>query len=140
MVDKSVIEELIKNLDFKLGQLRNKVNISLEEYIQNYDLQAIIERRLEESIQTCIDIGNNIISQNDLRIPSTYKEIFQILMENRIISKNVSERMMDLAGFRNILVHEYLYLDQNKVFLKFKESLNVFSTFISEIKNFLKCK
>jgi len=49
-----------------------------------------------------IDIAaNHIIADRGLRKPSTYRESFEILSEERLIPKVLSDRLSDLAGFRN---------------------------------------
>ncbi|MBA7515273.1 hypothetical protein ES705_07312 [subsurface metagenome] len=42
-----------------------------------------------------------------LRKPATYRETFEILEEERIISEELANELSDLAGFRNVLVHIY---------------------------------
>jgi uncharacterized protein YutE (UPF0331/DUF86 family) len=51
-----------------------------------------------------------------LRKPADYYEAFLILGEAGILSMDFARKIAPLAGFRNILVHEYLRLDWELVF------------------------
>lgn len=140
MVDKQLIERLLVNLNFYVSELKKKKDITLKKFLSDYDIQAIVERRLQECIETCIDIGNHIISDEKLRPAQTYKEVFYILKENKIIKEDICEKLSDLASFRNILVHEYADLNHKIVYKKFKQSIDIFEKFIKNILKFVKKK
>ena len=63
------------------------------------------------AIQSSIDIANHLISERCLRKPANYKEAFKILGEAGLISDYLAEKLSDLVGFRNVLVHIYWGLD-----------------------------
>lgn len=65
--------------------------------------------------QVSIDLGNHLISSFGFEIPKDYKDIFEILAKEGVISKNLCSNMKKIAGFRNILVHDYLSIDVGKV-------------------------
>lgn len=46
----------------------------------------------------------------------TYAESFVVLREEGIISPDLAETMQKITGFRNILVHDYLEIDQQIVY------------------------
>lgn len=137
MVDPKVVRRLIQNLQFYLNHLKNKSSVTLEEYLNDYDLQAIVERRLEEAITCCIDIGNHIISDENLRPAKSYRDVFKVLNENGIISNRVTKFLMELASFRNILVHEYADIDNKKVYTNFKLTLEIIPKYIGELIKFI---
>lgn len=138
MVDKELIKKLLSNLNFYLSELKKKRSISLQRFLSDYDIQAVVERRMQECIEVCIDIGNHIISDENFRPAKTYREVFFILEENKIISQDLAKNLADLASFRNILVHGYTDLDSKIVYQKFKSSINVFEKFIKNILEFIK--
>ncbi len=137
MVDITVVRKILDSLNESLKHLKSKQNISLEEYKRDRDIQAIIERRLETSIQTCIDIGNHIISQENMGSPSDYGEIFLILAEKRIIDGKQAEKLIRMAGFRNILIYEYRDILIEKVYDIFQNRLPDFYEFAQVILDYL---
>ena len=67
MVDKSVVYRIMGSLNDSLAHLESKRNVSFEAYRKDRDVQAIVERKLEISIQACIDMGNHIVSPGKFR-------------------------------------------------------------------------
>jgi uncharacterized protein YutE (UPF0331/DUF86 family) len=62
---------------------------------------------LQLAIQGCIDIGSHAISDEGWGVAGSLNEIFYILQNKGVIKAEVSEKMISMVGFRNILVHEY---------------------------------
>ncbi|HDH04510.1 MAG TPA: DUF86 domain-containing protein, partial [Nitrospirae bacterium] len=75
------------------------------------------------AIQSCIDIGAHIISDSQWETPSTQAEIFEILAENKVITKSLAKKMIQMAGFRNRIVHEYEKTDMKIVHTVWKKHL-----------------
>jgi uncharacterized protein YutE (UPF0331/DUF86 family) len=63
-----------------------------------------------------LDISHRIIALENARKPSDYYEAILIVGELGIISPDFARRFAPIAGFRNILVHEYLLLDWDRVY------------------------
>lgn len=137
MVDVDVVRRILSSLNESLEHFKIKKNISLKEYKNNRDIQAIVERRLETAIQECIDIGNHIVSQENLGSPSNYGEIFLILIEKGVIDDNLGENLIKMAGFRNVLIHEYKDIIIEKVYDILQNRLSDFYSFAQVILNYL---
>jgi len=138
MVDVAVVRRILNSLNESLEHLKSKQSVSFEEYKKDKDIQAIVERRLEKAIQACIDIGNHIIAQQNLGSPADYGEIFLILREKNIIDSEQADRLVKMAGFRNVLIHEYRDILIEKVYDIYKNRLSDFYTFALAILNYLK--
>ena len=59
---------------------------------------------------------------------------------NKILKKYpiIAEKLQELAGFRNELVHNYLYLDHKRTFNIFKNNFETFKNYSKKIEKFLK--
>ena len=110
----------------KLEPLRAK---SLEELLDDPYLQDIVERNLEVAAQCCLDIANRIISLGAARKPRDYYEGIIRLGEIGVLPAEFARRFAPIAGFRNILVHEYLDLDWDEIYanLQALDDLYVFA-------------
>lgn len=140
MVDIDVVNKILGSLQEALNHLKSKQNVSIRDYQKDKDLQAIVERKLETSIQACIDIGNHIISHDELGVPSNYGEIFNILAQHGIIPDNITGVMVKMAGFRNILIHEYREIIIERVHKILQTGLGDFSAFAQHIIKYLEKK
>lgn len=107
MVDKSIILKKISHIRNNLSRLKNKKGISLESFKNDIDAQDIILHNLQLVIQGCIDIGSHIIADEGWGIASSIGEIFYILNDRSVLKIDITERMVLMVGFRNILIHEY---------------------------------
>lgn len=55
--------------------------------------------------------------------PEQEKEVFEILAENEVISFELSKRLQNAKGMRNIIAHEYGRIDNELVFHSLVEEL-----------------
>jgi uncharacterized protein YutE (UPF0331/DUF86 family) len=110
-----------------------------EELLQDPYLQDIIERNLEVAAQAVIDISNRIISIEGLEKPRDYYEAIKRLGEAGILALEFSEKLAPIAGFRNILVHDYLDINWDEVYNNLHQ-LNDISRFMKQIKKWMKQK
>ncbi|KXB07277.1 hypothetical protein AKJ52_00615 [candidate division MSBL1 archaeon SCGC-AAA382C18] len=134
MVDRERIKDKLASLENQLKSLREKQSIPIEEYRKDGDLQAIVERRLQNSIQACIDIGMHIASEEGSRKPESYADIFTILEELEVINPELSQKMKEKTGLRNVLAHEYAEIINEKVY-EHLQDLKTFEEFAKTINN-----
>jgi uncharacterized protein YutE (UPF0331/DUF86 family) len=93
----------------------------------------IVERRLQLSIQVCIDIANHLIVHLGLRVPETQENVFAILATEGIITPDLGQRMVGMVRFRNILVHDYLDIDSSLVHNHLSQRLSDFEQFSRDL-------
>ncbi len=117
----------------KLEPLKEK---SKKEFYQDEYLKDIVERNLEVAIQSCIDIANRIISLIDLEKPKDYYESITILGKENILPYDFAQKFAPIAGFRNILIHEYLDIDWEEVYNNL-QNIDQFYDFMDYIKKWL---
>jgi uncharacterized protein YutE (UPF0331/DUF86 family) len=132
MARNNVIEELLKIVRTELSLLEKKRKIEKLHYVRDVETQHVVERAFQQSIQACIDIGARIVALKNLKTPDTYHDIFAVLEDRKLISKELANRMNELVGLRNVLVHEYRWIRHDEVYRHLQESPSV-------LKKFLKC-
>jgi len=138
MVDKSIITAKMANIKKNLGRLKEKQGLTNEEFRANQDVQDIVLLNLQAAIQGCIDIASHVISDNDWGVPGSLAGLFDILAEKKVISEETKKVMRKMAGFRNLIVHEYAELDLDKVYSVFTDRLSDFNDFLKEISTYAK--
>jgi uncharacterized protein YutE (UPF0331/DUF86 family) len=111
LIDKSLVLRKIERIDAYLKQVRQKRDPGFEVFRKDIDLQSIVLFNLIQSIQASVDIGAHIISDSEWGVPGSQADIFEILAQHKIISKQLSQRMIKMVGFRNRIVHEYEKID-----------------------------
>ena len=96
-----------------------------------------MERFLQLSVECVLDVGNHIIAGMNLRKPSTYGHILQILAEERVITKKVLNSAKPLASVRNLLVHDYEELNRETIFDTAREVTPAFEELARAYRKFL---
>jgi uncharacterized protein YutE (UPF0331/DUF86 family) len=117
----------------KLEPFKDK---SKEEFLRDEYLQDIVERNLEVAIQSCIDIANRIISLDGLEKPRDYYGAIIRLGEENILPYDFAQNFAPVAGFRNILIHEYLEINWDEVYHNLNQ-MDQFYEFIAYIEKWL---
>ena len=79
--------------------------------IDDPDIHDLGARCLHLAMEATIDIANHWIAETGLRTPESHRDSFVVLEQAGEIDTALSERLQRWAGFRNVLVHDYLTLD-----------------------------
>jgi len=137
-IDEKVLQEKLASLEKELRELRKKEDCSLEQYRNDLDLQAIVERRLRNAAQSAIDIGRYILTEKGFRKPEDYGDVFNVLVEEDILTAETGREMVERAGLRNVLAHEYATI-QNEETYRHLHALDPFERFAQTVfASFLK--
>lgn len=123
MVKREVVLTRISKLNQYIKFLYRIKEYSKSEYLNDPMIYGSTERFLHLAIECVIDIANHIIADMRYRKPDSNREIFEILFENKIINSNLKINLCNMAGFRNILVHDYVKLDREIVYDIIKNNL-----------------
>ncbi len=114
MVDQEVVKSKLLNLEEYINDLLEYENITLVKYKNDKLLQRYLERTLHLAIESILDIGNHIISDERLGSPDNNSDIIKILADKGIIKEN-RDKYIKMAKFRNIIVHDYAEIDKEVV-------------------------
>ena len=137
MVISEVIRKRLNKLDEYLKILEGIKKYSFEEFISDPEHYGSAERFLQLSIEVLNDIGNHIIADEKLGMINWQSDIPDILHKNNYITNELKTNWIQIIGFRNILVHDYLDIDRKIVFSVLQNNLTdiyelrkVFSQFL----------
>lgn len=99
-----------------VARVKAKGDISLDAFLQDLDRQESVLFNLQMAIQNCIDMAAHIVSEEGLGLAGSTNEIFYLLEDRGHIDHDLTERMVQVVGFRNLIVHEYGKVDLKTVF------------------------
>ncbi len=108
-----------------------------EEYQHNLIKRRASEKTIEVAIESLIDVSAMIVSSQKLGLPANEENIFDILIENGILSKKLGEILKDMKGFRNILIHRYAHIDDVIVHHNLNNFLDDFYEFKDAIESYM---
>lgn len=115
---KERINDKIAEIEEFLAFLIERVPQNFKEYKSNLDKKAICERYAEKIIEALVDLAFLTMKHLNIEIPAevTDTEIFDLLADKKVISKELSEKLRDAKGMRNIIAHEYGVIDDEIVY------------------------
>ncbi|MFA6530532.1 MAG: HepT-like ribonuclease domain-containing protein [Candidatus Micrarchaeia archaeon] len=135
MIDLEQVSIMVRDIEKYLSDLEAMgINSKkdLEEREKYYALSMIVFAVMNRAI----DIGNELISGSEkIQLPATYKETFEILSKNRIISKETELHMISLMKYRNAIAHNYYQISNDEIY-SLKNKIQNVRAFVSEIKKY----
>jgi len=127
----------LESLREYVGYLKSYQGSTIEDLRGNPTLRGAVERYLHLSAESVFDIAEMVIAESGLRKPEEYRECIEILGEAGILPAAFAASFAPLAGFRNILVHEYAKIDLTEVQRHLQEGLDDFERFAGFIAEYL---
>ena len=137
MVNRLLLERILGDIKSNVKELKNAKDITWDVYRTDIRERRFVERTLHITIEGCIDAAQHIISDENMREPTSYRDTFMVLTENKILKPDDLSRFENIASFRNLLVHYYEKVDDAIVYGIFKNNLSDFDIFVERIVSFL---
>ncbi len=126
------VSRKIAVLERALGYLRSRADVTPEQIEGNYELRSALERNFQVAIEAALDIGEMIIAEEGLPRPEEYRGVFLELGRAGILPRDFAERIAPMAGFRNVLVHQYDVVEPERLCEFLRDRL-------ADLEDFLKC-
>jgi uncharacterized protein YutE (UPF0331/DUF86 family) len=105
MVDRELIDKKLKFIETCVQQLRTMARLDdLEVDIRE---ERFVVHTLQLAAQAALDVASHIASDRKLGEPSSNRELFEMLHAAGWLSADLTRLMIQLAGFRNLVVHGY---------------------------------
>jgi uncharacterized protein YutE (UPF0331/DUF86 family) len=135
LVDVEQVENRLERLEAMLERLEETRGVGEEAYLADAQQRLATERLLQLSIQICIDLAAQVVSEQSAPPPSSYSDVFKILGDKGVISQEIAERLGNAARQLNLLVHLYMEIDDRAVFasLAFLDDLREFATIVGRL-------
>ena len=116
MVSNDKLKRKFIQLDGYLEVLEKVADISEKVFLKDKIVIGSAKYYLQVSIECCLDVANHIIAAERFRAPEDYADSFAILEENDIYTGDLCQKLMQMAKFRNRLVHLYGEIDNSYVY------------------------
>ena len=132
-----IVAKLARLIEY-IGYLKELGRFKEERFIKDYRLYGLAERYLQLSIEIVVDISRRLLIVLDVDRPESNTEMFEILVDRKVISRRLYEKLRLMVGFRNILVHDYMKIDRRIVYRALKEELKDIEQFKKAVTKKLK--
>jgi uncharacterized protein YutE (UPF0331/DUF86 family) len=96
--------------------------------------ERFILHTLQLAMQSALDVASHIVSDEWLGEPEKNRDLFLLLARDGWIDRDLAIALGEMTGMRNILVHEYLMVDLEKVQRSLDEDLDDLLDFADSIR------
>lgn len=86
-------------------------------------------------LNRAIDLGEEIVRGQKIGLPASYRNIFQMLEKEKLISPDLSQQLQYLAARRNVLAHEYFDVTEQSIFIIYRKigAVKVFKSVVQSL-------
>lgn len=140
MVDVDLVRRKLSRLTMYLGKIKPIGEKEFKAYKSDFYLKTSAERLIELIVECAIDINNHVVVETGNRPPEDYASSFIKASESGLISPELAEMLKGSAGMRNILVHEYMEIDDEKVYSVIPIAITGYNEYIKQVDKFLEKK
>lgn len=138
-------KNIVELINFKIKELQKNLllikQVSFDINKDNLKQDMLkywgIERGLQICVECVIDIANIIISTTDLDKPDSYRETILTLFRLGVLPEKFAKQIVGMASFRNILVHDYLRVDEDVIIDVLKNKLDDFVKYINYVQKWM---
>jgi len=133
LTDPVLIGKRLRKLREYVVLLRRLRSRPREEFIEDPFVIGNVERYLQLAIQVVLDISNHIVADDRLGAVEEYRDAIRLLGQSGYLQPDLAQRLIPMAGLRNILVHDYLDVDRGKIYILLQDCLEDFEQFAIQI-------
>lgn len=120
-----------------LQRLEDLKKLSAAEFIADSHKVGSAKYSLIVAIEGAVDLCNHIISKNGFRTPEDYADTFRVMEEKGAFDAEFAGSLIQMARFRNRLVHIYWNIDDAEVYRIIQTRLKDIHQFLKEFGNFI---
>lgn len=129
--------ERLKSLEDNIKELLEfRKRFAIEDVKSDKSKEWALRYGFLETIQIIIDISCHLVSKYNLGNPQTYSECIELLEKSKYIDESLSFKILGMIGLRNILVHEYLSVQPEKLY-ELLNNIEDFKEFVGKVKDFI---
>lgn len=127
----------INELEDYLHKLDEARSYTREQVRDDWNIRFSVERALQLAMECAVELGEDVISIAKYKKPETYRETFEILGREGILSQELAGHFGSLVELRNKLVHVYPSVSFERVYAVSKEGTEKFREFVAAMREFL---
>lgn len=136
-LDKERILAKLDGISNYVGELKEMLPEE-EEYHKDLVKRRACEKTVELAIESLLDAAAILVSSERFGLPESEENLIDILVDKRVITRELGGRIKDMKGFRNILVHKYGKKDDKLVYTFLTQNLGDFAESEKQVKKYLR--
>lgn len=136
--EKDKIVNLFKEFGEAVSKLKSLSMCEKKMFLSSFEKIDSAKYNFIVAIEAAIDICNHIISKERLGAPKDYAEVFKVMHKAGVFPSQFLESLVQMAKFRNLLVHLYWKVNDEMVYDILQKNLVDFDKFENYMKIYLR--
>lgn len=135
MINKILVAQRLELINNWLKNLKGLSNLPYENFVSDSLYSAAAESYLRRSLEAIFDIGRHVLAKSgSLELAGEYKSIAKGLAGNKFVSDSLGKKLIQMAGYRNRMVHFYSMVTEKELYDILQDNLSYIEQFTMEIR------
>lgn len=84
-------------------------------FVTDFTRQDAAILNIQRACQSALDLATAVIRRRRIGIPASARDYFQALVQAGMIDQALAANLQKMAGFRNIVVHDYQTIEPARI-------------------------
>ena len=134
MVDPRKARQLLALFRRYRGYLDDLAGRGDEELRADFAIMGGVQHYLLLAVESVLDLGSHVVSSEGFEPPGSYADVFRVLRDEGVVDAGLADRLMAMARFRNVLVHAYAEVDEDRVLQILHGSVSDLDEFVAALR------
>jgi len=130
--------DLIRLIESYLSELRPFSSATKDVFLSDKKNPPFVESYLRRALEAVFDIGRHILAKTYGSRAIEYKAIAKELGEKGVITSELTDILIEMAGYRNRMVHFYKEVTPEEMYEIVTKHLSDFDRVIREFVSFIR--
>ncbi|MDQ3575086.1 MAG: DUF86 domain-containing protein [Actinomycetota bacterium] len=115
MVDERRVRRLLQRVSEDLAYLTRRAQEDPATQLGDVERMAALKYVFVTAIEGCLDTAQHLCASEGWGPPASNAEAFRLMARHGVVPGELAEAMAAAVGFRNVLVHGYVDVDDRRV-------------------------
>ncbi len=136
-IDKDLVTRRLAEIKRWVYDIRAIVEQGLDKFLSDPYVVDAVKYRLIVIMEACISVCSHIITRTTRTVPRTCADCFALLSQQGILSKELAERLGEMAKFTSTLAHINRKVDDKKVYQIMRDDIGDIEMFVQRVSEYI---
>src|SRR3989338_2044943 len=136
-IDKKKLHAREKEIREALSSIRDLAKLPDEEFFSDAKNIAALKYYLIVALEAAGSVCIHVCARKLNKAVTEYPDCFETLRASKVFPKELGDELVNMARFRNLLVHQYWKVDDRKVLQYAREDIGVLEQYLEAIGKFV---
>lgn len=137
MIDLPRVRQKAADIRGALDALRSLSRRPEQDFVTDDLIVSAAKYKLIVATEAALDLCNHLCAKRLKQAPDSYAHCMELLANGGIITAETARRMVPIARFRNLLVHQYGQIDDRRLYRILQANLVDLERYLDEIGGYL---